>query len=48
MTLDTMAFMTDWTLADEREVEERCARFRRAKLVLDRGIPEDPPEEEGD
>ncbi|NUR87952.1 MAG: hypothetical protein HOY71_28030 [Nonomuraea sp.] len=34
--------MTDWTLADEREVEKRCARFRRAKLALDRGVPEEP------
>ncbi|MFI7634127.1 hypothetical protein [Nonomuraea sp. NPDC049400] len=26
-----------WTPEDERELEARCARFRIAKLALDRG-----------
>lgn len=34
-----MAVMTE--LWDERTLEDRCARFRRAKLALDRGASDE-------
>ncbi|MFI6812374.1 hypothetical protein ACIBG7_08200 [Nonomuraea sp. NPDC050328] len=30
--------MHDWSLADDHDVEARCAAFRQAKLALDRGV----------
>jgi len=35
-----------WVLEDERELEARCARFRIAKLALDRGEAEECEEED--
>ncbi|MEV1174937.1 hypothetical protein [Nonomuraea sp. NPDC049784] len=37
-----------WTPEDERELEARCARFRIAKLALDRGDGETDREDEAD
>ncbi|MFI7613827.1 hypothetical protein ACIBP6_21615 [Nonomuraea terrae] len=37
-----------WVSEDERELEARCARFRIAKLALDRGAAEEHEAEEED
>ncbi|MEV0380295.1 hypothetical protein [Nonomuraea sp. NPDC050643] len=35
-----MTMIEQWTTEDERELEARCARFRIAKLALDRSDDE--------
>ncbi|WP_170223604.1 hypothetical protein [Nonomuraea turkmeniaca] len=39
-----MTMIEQWILADERELEARCARFRAARTALDR--PDDEPDKE--
>ncbi|WP_188190118.1 hypothetical protein [Nonomuraea sp. SYSU D8015] len=39
-----MTMIEQWILEDERELEARCARFRAARLALERG--DDPRDKE--
>ncbi|MGI5282580.1 hypothetical protein ACQEVF_04535 [Nonomuraea polychroma] len=43
-----MTMIEQWILEDERELEARCARFRAAKLALDRGDDQPGEEDETD
>ncbi|GAA3663573.1 hypothetical protein GCM10022224_029420 [Nonomuraea antimicrobica] len=36
IVITVMPMIDQWILEDERELEARCARFRIAKLALDR------------
>ncbi|MCK2220974.1 hypothetical protein MF672_045295 [Actinomadura sp. ATCC 31491] len=42
-----MAMIDQWILQDERELEARCARFRAARLAMERGEDRDAEDEPG-
>ncbi|MGP3910137.1 hypothetical protein [Nonomuraea sp. 10N515B] len=43
-----MTMIEQWILEDERELEARCARFRAARLALDRSGDQPDEEDEND